>query len=125
MFRKWYKKYIIGEIRLVRINSMAGFVTGLSFAFFNVYIIVLGYSISFFNIYFLLTGAYLIFNNTLKHKKVLLNILFSFSILISIFIFITTRNVPLLSKETLLGTFTVIFFLILGIMTHFGYLSEE
>jgi len=110
---------------MVRINDMARFAMGILFAFFNVYIIVLGYPISFFNIFFILAGLFLILNSILEHKTATLHITFGSMLLISTFIAIMNLNTPLLSKEVFVGIILGVIFLILGIMIHLGYLSED
>lgn|GEM_PF-3216320 len=109
---------------MVRIRDTGQFALGLLFVFPTVYLTALGYSISFISIYFLLAGTYSICDSILEHKTVLLCILFGFTMLISVFIWIITQNTPLLSKEVLIGIISGILLFILGIMVHLGFISE-
>lgn len=111
---------------MVRVINRGQFASGIFFVFATVYPVVLGYyPISFVNIYFLLAGIFLIFNSILESKITILHMLFGFILLISVFIWIIIQNAPSLSKEILMGIITGIIFLILGIIGHLGYLSEE
>jgi len=110
---------------LVRVIDKGLFALGLLFVFSTVYLIVSSYSISFVNFYFLLTGLFLIFNSVLEHKTASLSIIFSFILLLAVFIGIMNLNIYPWSKESLISIITGVTFLIRGIIIHLGYLSQK
>jgi len=110
---------------LVRVRDNGLLALGLLFVFPTVYLIVSSYSISFVNFYFLLTGLFLIFNSVLEHKTASLSIIFSFILLLAVFIAIMNLNIYPWSKESLISIITGVTFLIRGIIIYLGYLSEK
>ena len=116
---------IMEVVNLVKIRDVGEFAFGLLLVYGTVSIIFFGYSISLINIIFLLGGIFLIFESILKHKTAILHLSLGFAIVVSTFIWIITQKVSLLSSEILVGIITGIFFLIWGILTRLGFLSEK
>lgn len=116
---------IIEVINLVKIRDVGEFAFGLLLVYGTVSIIFFGYSISIINIIFLLGGVFLIFESILKHKTAILYLSLGFAILVSTFIWIITQKVSLLPLDILVGIITGIFFLIWGMLTRLGFLSEK
>ncbi len=78
-----------------------------------------------FFIIILLGGINLIFSNILERGQAILSISLGIVALISVYIWLTTQNADLLSKEVIIGICGALFFFIYGIMIRLGLLPEK
>ena len=110
---------------MVKIKDSGLFAAGLLFLLPVTFLTVLGMQISLINLILLLGGIYLILCSIFEHKQAILSIFLATAILISVFIWLISQNVPLTSKDVLLGIITAIGFYILGIITYLGILPVK
>ena len=110
---------------MVKIRDTGQFAMGLFFVFPTVYLTILGIPIDLVFIIFLLGGIYLIISSILEREQAILSILLGIAILISVFAWLITQKAALLSKDVVGGIIMALFFFILGIITHLGFLPEK
>jgi len=110
---------------LVKIRDTKSFWIGLWFCFPLVWLTFLGYLPDLWFIILFLWGIYLIFSNILKSNQAMLSISLGIIALIFVFIWLTTQNADLLSKDMIVSICGTLFFFIYGIIIHLGLLPEK